>query len=191
MFGFLKKKKNANEDVSNDAHNLASDGKYKAMVTEYPAEELKMLVDYEEEPYVLSVDELKYMLSICKDDQKKGVICYAIATCYYYGSRGAVKSDEKGMEYDKQGMEANNVYSTMRYGAYLAFGACDDVKAGKMSNEEARLRYTLGVGYVVQSYRRGCEQARKTLEIFMEGEDEFYGAHSVDELVRIWPESFN
>ena len=130
------------------------------------------------------------MLTICNDKQKQGVIYFAIATCYYNGTRGATISRKQGMQYDNKAMDAKNSYAALRYGTNLIADVGRAVKAGTMNDNEASLNHTLGVGYIIQSYRQGCKDAKDILEMLMEDREEFYGAHSVEELIRIWPDSF-
>lgn len=191
MFNFLKrnkKEKNTVKQSVNDKYaQYVSDEKYNKMVNDYSVEDLALLVDCEEEPYVLSMDELQYMLTICTDVKKRGVIYYAIATCYHKGTRGIIKSHKEGMQYDKKAMDAQNPYATLRYGVNLTLDVGKAVNAGAMDKDDAALEYALGVGYIVKSYRQGCPNAKDALEVLMEGRKEFYGAHSVEELVQKWP----
>ena len=195
MFGFWEKDKKKENQAKQEANNrkyeqFASDGKYEQMVNDYSTDVLAGLVEYEDEPYVLSIDELQYMITICNDVEKKGVIYYAIATCYYNGVRGAVESRKKGMEYDQKSMDAQNSEAALRYGVNLTLDVGDALKEGTMDEGQAKIEHAYGVGCVVKSYRQGCERARDVLELFMDGRDEFYGARSVEELVRKWPDSF-
>lgn len=194
MFDFLKKNKKEQKTTQQRDNNqyvqYESNAKYTKMVNDCSVEDLKLLVDYEEEPYVLSLSELQYMSTICNDMQKQGVIYFAIATCYYNGTRGAAMSRKEGMRYDKKAIDVQNSYAALRYGTNLVVDAGRAVNAGTIDNNEASFNNALGVGYIVQSYRQGCKDAKDILEIMMEDREEFYGAHSVEELVQIWPNSF-
>jgi hypothetical protein len=157
------------------------------MITEVSTDQMEMIISYEDEPYVLSEDELQYMLTICHDTEKKGILYFAIASCYYNGTRGVKTSHTIGMDYDEKAMKAGNIKASWRYGIYKTMEVGDALNAGIMDEQEAKINYTYGVGCVIDSYRKGFEPARETLETFMEGRDEFYGAHNVDELVEKWP----
>lgn len=194
MFNFFNKHQNEQKTTQQKDNSqfaqYASDPKYIKMINECSVEDLKSLVDYEKEPYVLSLNELQYMLTICNDVQKQGVIYFAIATCYYSGTRGATMSRKQGMQYDNKAKDARNSYAALRYGTNLIADVGRAIKAGTINDNEASFKYGLGVGYIIQSYRQGCKDAKDILEMLMEDREEFYGAHSVEELIRIWPDSF-
>lgn len=67
MFNFFKRNKKEQNTVKQSVNDkyaqYVSDEKYSKMVNDYSVEDLALLVDYEEEPYVLSMDELQYMLT--------------------------------------------------------------------------------------------------------------------------------
>lgn len=195
MFNFFKKTTNKNvrpqqPSIRNYA-KYESDEKYKKMINDLSLNDLDMIVSYEKEPYVLSEDELQYMLTICNDTEKKGILYFAIATCYHDGTRGAKESHTLGMDYDKKAMLAGNPKASWRYGIHMTMDAGEALKSGTIDETEAKFNYTYGIGCVVDSYRMGFEPAKETLETFMEGRDEFYGAQNVDELIAKWPKKSN
>ena len=171
-----------------------TDEKYERLVYGSTIEQLELIVNILEEPFMLTLNELNYMLSICDDKERKGYILYGIASCYYAGNRGAEKSIEQALNYDQQASDLNCPPASLRYGVKLLGQIEDRSAAGTINDEEYKLMHALAVGEMVKSFNLGNEEkARKALGYLMNDYDELYGAHTVDELINSFAkhQSFN
>lgn len=198
MFRIFKKQKNeleTNSFVTNSHKETdrfaqyRTDEKYERLVYDSTIEQLEMIVNILEEPYMLTIEELNYMLAICDDNLRKGYILYGIASCYYGGNRGAEQSLEQALKYDEQASDLNCPPAALRYGVKLLGLIEDRFTAGTIDEEAFVLWQTRAIGEMVKSFNLGNEEkAREVLEILINDHGEFCGCHAVDELINRFSE---
>lgn len=203
MFGFIKKAKKEPEINSVESPHKETDqftlhrteAVYERLVYDSTIEQLEIIVNTLEEPYILTIEELKYMLSICEDDLRKGCILYGMASCCYDGNRGLEQSLKQALKYDEQASAFNYPPAALRYGVKLLGSVEDDYAAGTIDDGSLQLWRGLAVGEMVKSYNLGFkEKAHQVLEMVVDSYGgEFFGCHTVGELIDRFSEyqSFN